>query len=107
MFQLDDDFLQQVSLGDMPQDEKGAFLQHIYKELETRLGVELSKDLTDEQLDNFGEVVKAGKEEEVKAWLDEHCPGYQKVVDAEIERLRQEIVQSSARLLNREPSGDS
>lgn len=107
MFQLDDDFLQQVGLGNMPQEEKAPFLQHVYQELETRLGVELSKDLTDEQLDDFGEVVKIGKEETVKAWLDEHCPSYQKVIDTQIEKLRQEILQSNAQLLHREPSGDS
>ena len=53
MFQLDDKFLQDVGLGDLPEDQKAAFLQHIYEELELRVGTKLSEGLNEQQLGEF------------------------------------------------------
>lgn len=100
MFQLDDKFLEQVGLADMPEDEKKSFLLHIYGELEVRLGLELSKDMTDEQLDEFGEVAKKG-EEHVRAWLEQNCPDFEKVIESEMEKLRQDIVANKDIILSR------
>ena len=38
MFQLDDKFLQEVGLGDLPDDQKQAFLAHFREQLELRVG---------------------------------------------------------------------
>ncbi len=50
MFQLDDSFLADLGLGNMSTDDKKAFNEHLYRELELRVGTELSKDLSDQQL---------------------------------------------------------
>jgi len=42
MFQLDDQFLNDIGLGNLPDDQKKPFLQHIYDELELRVGTRLS-----------------------------------------------------------------
>jgi len=54
MFKLDEEFLAQLGLGDMPQEQKQAFLQHIYSELEIRVGEKLTEDMDEAQLDEFG-----------------------------------------------------
>ena len=41
MFQLDDQFLKDLGLDQMPEEQKQAFLAHIYNELELRVGVRL------------------------------------------------------------------
>ena len=75
MFQLDDKFLQDVGMADLPEDQKTAFLQHIYEELELRVGTKLADSLTDEQLAEFeGFVDKDG--ERVTKWLAENAPNY-------------------------------
>lgn len=75
MFQLDDKFLKDVGMGDLPQEQKTAFLQHIYEELELRVGTKLADSLTDAQLAEFeGFVDKDGKK--VAAWLSANAPNY-------------------------------
>jgi len=57
MFQLDEKFLNDLGLADMPADQKKAFLDHIYDELELRVGTKLSDGLTDAQLSEFERII--------------------------------------------------
>jgi len=75
MFQLDDTFLQAVGLNDLPEDQKKAFLQHIYDELELRVGTKLSEGLSDSQLKEFENFMN-GDEEVITRWLNDNLPGY-------------------------------
>lgn len=76
MFQLDDKFLEDVGLGAMPDDQKKPFLQHIYNELELRVGTKLSEGMTNEQLEEFEAIIDR-KEDIIDAWLANHAPDYQ------------------------------
>lgn len=76
MFQLDDNFLQSVGLGNLPEDQKEAFLQHTYETLEERVGERLAADLSDEQLAEF-ESFAVQDEAKVYAWLQANVPNYQ------------------------------
>ena len=75
MFQLDDKFLHDVGLGEMAEEQKQPFLQHIYGELETRVGFRLSEGLSDEQLAEFESIIEK-KEGAVEAWLERTVPDY-------------------------------
>jgi len=75
MFQLDDKFLADVGLNEMPEDQKKAFLQHIYDELELRVGTKLSDGMSDEQLEEFESIIDR-KDDIVMAWLEKNAPDY-------------------------------
>lgn len=75
MFQLDDKFLQDVGLGDMPDDQKQAFLQHIYSELELRVGTKLSEGLSDKQMAEFESFIDRDAEV-VEKWFSDNLPNY-------------------------------
>lgn len=75
MFQLDDKFLNQVGLGDLPEEQKKPFLQHIYQELEMRVGTKLSDGMSDAQLEEFGLIIDR-KDDVIKVWLNENVPDY-------------------------------
>lgn len=75
MFQLDDKFLEEVGLADMPDEQKKAFLQHIYDELELRVGTKLSEGMSDAQLEEFEAIIDR-KDDIITAWLTEHVPDY-------------------------------
>ena len=75
MFQLDDKFLQDIGLGDMPDEQKQAFLQHIYSELELRVGTKLSEGLSDDQMSEFEAFIDRD-EERVNTWFAQHLPNY-------------------------------
>lgn len=86
MFQLDDNFLKDLGLEQLPEEQKQAFLQHIYEELELRVGTKLSDGLSDQQLDEFEGIIDR-KEDAVAQWIATHVPGYQ--TDEVFTRLQQ------------------
>lgn len=99
MIQLDDDFLASLGLAGMPDDDKKAFLEHIYSELELRVGTELSKALTSLQLRQFEEIMLENNQAKAVQWLETNCPNYKQVVAEELEKLKQEIISNKDVLL--------
>jgi hypothetical protein len=85
MFQLDDKFLQELGLDQLPEDQKQAFLEHIYSQLELRVGARLSDGLSDAQLSEFESFVDRD-EEKVRAWVSAYTPNY--AVDPSYTQLR-------------------
>jgi len=75
MFQLDEKFLQDIGLNSMPEDQKKPFLQHIYDELELRVGTKLSDGMSDEQLEEFEAIIDK-KDNIVIEWLAKYTPDY-------------------------------
>ena len=76
MFQLDDKFLADIGLADLPEDQKKPFLQHIYDELELRVGTRLSQGMSDAQLEEF-EAIIDHKDEVIAPWITTNAPQYQ------------------------------
>lgn len=86
MFQLNNQFLQDIGLGSLPEDQKKAFLAHFQEQLEIRVGTRLSEGLTDAQFDEFESFIDRNMEK-VHAWLQANAPDYQN--DEVYQRLRQ------------------
>lgn len=75
MFRLDDQFLKDIGLDNLPDEQKKPFLQHIYSELELRVGTRLSDGLSDAQLEEFEEIIDR-KEAKIMDWLAQYAPNY-------------------------------
>jgi len=75
MFQLDDQFLQDIGLADLPDEQKKPFLQHVYDQLEYRVGVRLSEGMSDAQLEEFEAIIDR-KPEVIDAWVAQYAPNY-------------------------------
>ena len=73
MFQLDDQFLQDIGLAGLPEEQKRPFLQHVYEQLEYQVGMRLSEGLTDEQLEEFEGIIDRNPEA-VAAWIQAKVP---------------------------------
>jgi len=76
MFQIDDKFLQDLGLDQLPEDQKQAFKEHIYSQLELRVGTRLSNGLSDMQLAEFESFVDRDAAK-VQAWISANVPNYQ------------------------------
>lgn len=76
MFQLDDQFLNDVGLGNLPEEQKKPFLQHTYDQLEYKVGIRLSEGMTDDQLTEFEAIIDR-KSEVITPWLQANAPNYQ------------------------------
>lgn len=92
MFQLDDQFLQDIGLGQLPDDQKKPFLQHVYDQLEYRVGVHLSEGMTDAQLEEFESIIDK-KQEVVDAWVMQNVPQY--ALDPLFQRIQTEAVRAA------------
>lgn len=75
MFQLDDQFLQDIGLAELPEEQKKPFLQHVYDQLEYRVGVRLSEGMTDAQLEEFEAIIDK-KQEVIDAWIAQYAADY-------------------------------
>lgn len=75
MFQLDDQFLADIGLAELPEEQKKPFLQHVYDQLEYRVGVRLSEGMSDAQLEEFEAIIDK-KQEVIDAWLTQYAPNY-------------------------------
>lgn len=75
MFSIDDNFVNDLGLGALPQDEKREFEAHIRNELQMRVGESLTSGMSEESLDEFGYFVD-GDEAGMTSWLDKNLPGY-------------------------------
>lgn len=86
MFQLDDKFLQDLGLDQLPEAQRQAFLQHIYNELELRVGTQLSEGMSDEQLEQFEAIIDKNQEV-IEGWIAQYAPDYHN--DPAFARLQQ------------------
>jgi hypothetical protein len=62
MFKITTVFLDEVGLSDIPEDQKQAFLDHLQEELEVRIGEYVSEGMTDEQIDEFEDIIDGDEE---------------------------------------------
>ena len=76
MFQLDDNFLQQVGLGGLPDEQKQAFLAYFREQLELRVGTKLSEGLSDAQLAEFEAFIDR-KMDVTNQWVATNAADYQ------------------------------
>lgn len=88
MFQLNDEFLKELGLDQLPEDQRKPFLDHIYSELELRVGERLSQGMSDAQLDEFANIIDKVPGA-VDEFLGKHAPQYQQ------EPMFQRLVQAT------------
>lgn len=99
MFKLDNNFLNELGLNDLPDSEKTKMLAHIYETLELRVGMKLAENMRDEQLNEFEKLADANDEVASLKWLETNVPNYKDVVMSELEKLKTEIKTSSKQII--------
>jgi hypothetical protein len=102
MLKLDNNLLQEIGLGGLPEDQKKAMLQHIYETLELRVGTNLANQMTDAQLQEFERFIDAGgdnNQAEALKWLETNLPNYKQVVQQVFEQLKNEIAQMAPQIM--------
>ncbi len=99
MFKLDDNFLAELGLSNLPSEEKKTMLGHIYETLELRVGMKLAQNMTASQLEEFEVLMNAGDEAGGLKWLETNVPTYKDVVAAELDTLKEEVKANAPMIL--------
>ncbi|MBR3156812.1 hypothetical protein IKF20_00035 [Candidatus Saccharibacteria bacterium] len=94
--EFNEQFLQEMGLSAMPEEQKQKFLDYIQEELEIRIGERISRGLTEEQLNEFDMITDQA---EATKWLEKNRPDYREIVNRTIEELKAEIRANRARLV--------
>ena len=94
--EFNEQFLQEMGLSAMPEEEKRRFLDYIQEELEVRIGERISRGLTDEQLRQFDLITD---QVEATEWLEKNRPDYREIVTRTIEEMKEEIRANRAKLI--------
>ncbi|MBR2543614.1 hypothetical protein IKF57_01125 [Candidatus Saccharibacteria bacterium] len=85
---FDEQFLQEMGLSAMPENEKQDFLNYIQEQLEIRIGERISKGLTETQLNEFDLIADPA---EAAKWLERNRPDYREIVTRTINEMKDEI----------------
>lgn len=99
MIKLDDNLLIELGLQALAPDDKKRMLTHIYETLEMRVGMELAKQMSDAQLNEFEQFINRNDEAGALQWLESNFPNYKEVVAAEFEKLKMEIRQVAPQIV--------
>lgn len=76
----------------LPEDQIAAFLADANKTLAERIGAEITDSLTEEEVDQMIDVQQAGDEVALQAWLIEHVPELNEIVQDEVDILLGELI---------------
>jgi len=97
MIRVDEDFMTEVGLAEMPAAEAIAFMEHAEEELEVRVGQEISAGLSDMQLNEFAGI---SDKQVARAWLEENVPDFREIVAKVFENFKQEIMAQRQQILS-------
>lgn len=88
MIRVDEDFMTEVGLAEMPKAEKAAFMSYAQEELEVRVGQVMSEKLSPEQLSEFGQI---DDPQVAGEWLGERVPEFREIVMQIFSDFKQEL----------------
>lgn len=93
---IDDMFMEEVGLNEMPDGERQAFMDHAEEELEVRVGHAVSQELSAEQLRDFEEIEEGGQ---AAAWLKINVPNFREIVQTVVQSFKNELIAERTRIL--------
>lgn len=93
---VDEEFMAEVGLAEMPTAEAMAFMEHANEELEVRVGREISAGLSDGQLTEFANI---DDKQVARTWLEENVPNFREIVTSVFEGFKQEVAAQSQQIL--------
>ena len=102
MLKLDNNLLEELGLGSLPEAQKRQMLQHIYDTLELRVGTQLANQMTDKQLEEFEKFIDSGgdaNQAQALQWLETNLPNYKDVVQQTFDSLKVEVKGMAPQLL--------
>lgn len=94
MFQLvklDEEFLASIGLADLSDDEKKEALDDIKTALEAKVGVKITQNLSDEQVDQFSNLLSGTDHNAALSWIETNIPNYREIVMQELDAIVDQI----------------
>lgn len=90
VLQVDDQFLQAMGMGNLPDEAKEKAIGDILYVLNSRIGERLADQFTEAQLDEVNSLALADKDDDQEAlmsWLQKNVPNYGQILEEEAQKL--------------------
>ena len=94
--EFDEQFLQEMGLQAMPEEQKQPFLDYVQEELEIRIGQEISKGVPPEKLQEFDQLTEPA---DIIKWFEENRPDFREIVLRTVDEMKAEIRSNRERLI--------
>lgn len=94
---IDDQFMDEVGLADMSEDEKRAFMEHAEEELEVRVGQSIGAELSDAQMDESEQITD---DNAAVAWLEQNAPNFRETVASVFQAFKRELQGERQQIMN-------
>jgi uncharacterized protein DUF5663 len=90
---VDEQFLKEMGLEDLSQDQRPAALSTILNTLNQRVAERVADSLSEDKIDEFDQMMDGEPDEPALAsWLQANVPNYQQLINDEAEQMRQEAI---------------
>jgi len=80
MFQVDDTFLEELGIKNIPEDQRAKMRTQLTEELEDRIGEKVMAGLNEDQITEFESLFTQDESHQHK-WLQKHMPEYEQAID--------------------------
>lgn len=93
---FDGQFLDEMGLSGMPEEQKPQFLDYLQEELEVRIGERISEGMPEVKLNEFDMITDQA---EATRWLEANRPDYRDIVNRTVEEMKAEVRANRDRLI--------
>ena len=93
--QIDEQFFQDIGFGNASEEERIAVINKATKIIESRILLNLTDNLTESQMEKFDELAESQGDEAALTYIAAVYPGYQGMVQGEIEKFKDEIIKNT------------
>ncbi|MBP9852717.1 MAG: hypothetical protein QG629_600 [Patescibacteria group bacterium] len=90
--------VEELGIATMPQEDQLAMLQDFVETLNMRLAMAVEDQLDDEQMKQFAAVEAKGDDSATEEWLHQQLPNYDEIVEAEAQKLKQDILRTKQQI---------
>jgi hypothetical protein len=96
---IDEGLLKELGLDGFSDDDKNAALQRILQALELRMGLRMAQQVGEDQLEEFQKLSSNGDKDAVADWINKNMPNYQEVAKEELDKIKEDIKNTSRKIL--------
>lgn len=93
---FDEEFLAEVGLSEMPENQKELFLKYVEEEVQVRVGEKIAEGVPEEKLEEFE---RAEDPLEARKWLLRYKPDFEEIIDGIVDGIKKEIVANREMIL--------
>jgi histidinol dehydrogenase len=101
LVKIDDQFLTDLGLAHLTDEEKQEVAEKIRTALESKVGIKLAHSLNEDQLNEFNGIIGGDDPKAAMDWMEKNMPNYRDVVMDELDAIIDQIKHNNLSFIKR------